>query len=141
MVLPLVEQGDIYLSSSTKDSRKKLQILQNKALRCALVKENRFSTKELHKEAQLDPLKLRRRRHLLLHMYQFSKLKGFCNWKTKGRITTRNNSKKLMIVKKPNSTKYQKSITYLGPKTWNNMPKSLHEVENYATFKSKLCQI
>ena len=36
MMLPVLEYGDILLSSATLKKRKKLQVLQNKGLRCAL---------------------------------------------------------------------------------------------------------
>ena len=53
MMLPIAEYGDIYLYSATQDSRKKLRTLQNKALRCALLKDNRYNTTDLHTEAKL----------------------------------------------------------------------------------------
>ena len=53
-------------------TRKKLQVLQNKALRCALSKEKLFPTDELHVEAKLLKLKDRRHMHVLLHMYQLA---------------------------------------------------------------------
>ena len=138
MILPLVEQGDIYLNSATKENRKKLQILQNKALKCALAKEGRFNTKELHSEAKLGTLKTRRKKHLLLHMYQISNLNGFKGWKTRSNIRTRSSLKKLMKVKKPNLVKFQRSIAYLGPKLWNGLPKNLQTATSYGEFKTLL---
>ena len=72
MILPIMEYGDIYLISASKENKNKLQKLQNKALRCALDKEKRFSTQKLHEEAKLLEVKDRRRIHLLLHMFQIS---------------------------------------------------------------------
>ena len=53
MILSIVEYWDIYLYSATKDSRKKLQTMQNIALRCALLKDSRYNTTDLHAEAKL----------------------------------------------------------------------------------------
>ena len=36
MILPVIKYGDIFLVGATVENRKKLQILQNKGLRCAL---------------------------------------------------------------------------------------------------------
>ena len=52
-ILPLLEYGDIFLSATTAVNRKRLQILQNKGLRCALNKGLDTSNIELHKEANL----------------------------------------------------------------------------------------
>ena len=65
MMLPVLEYGDILLSSATLKNRKKLQVLQNKGLRCALNKGIETSMDELHSEANL--LKLRYRRELCAH--------------------------------------------------------------------------
>ena len=70
MILPILEYGDIYLSSATKELNKKLQTLQNRALKCALGKDKYFRTAPLHREARLDKLKVRRHRHVLIHMFQ-----------------------------------------------------------------------
>ena len=57
MILPLMEYSDIYFYSARKESRKKFQRLQNKALKCALGKNKQFNTDDLHREAKLDKLK------------------------------------------------------------------------------------
>ena len=59
MILPIVEYGNIYLTSTSKENRKKIQTLQNKALRCALRKDKKYRTKELHVEASIDTLMIR----------------------------------------------------------------------------------
>ena len=143
MILPMLEYGDVFLSSATSSARKKLQILQNKALRCALNKEPRFSTQELHKLANLQKLKHRRKQHLLLHMYQLSQLPGFKGWKSKSKssIRTRSSYKKLMITKKPNTIKFKRSITYQGPKAWNSLPESIQKLPSYHDFKKELSRL
>ena len=57
MMLPMLEYGDVFLTSSSIINRKGLQILQNKGLRCALNKGFESSTDELHSEANLLKLK------------------------------------------------------------------------------------
>ena len=43
MILPILEYGNILMMSATKENRKKLQTLQNKALKCAIGRNNRYS--------------------------------------------------------------------------------------------------
>ena len=136
MILPIMEYGDIYMTSATQDNRKKLQKLQNKALKCALEKDKRFNTNLLHDEAKIHKLKHRRKTHLLQHMYQISTTPEFQGWKVRVRVT-RNSNKKLMKTKKPNTTKFLNSITYRGPKLWNKLPREIQESDNYYTFKLK----
>ena len=50
-ILPLLEFGDLFLSSTSLGNRKKIQVLQNKCLRCALNKEIETRSEDLHKEA------------------------------------------------------------------------------------------
>ena len=69
MLLPILEYGDIFLSATTSLNRKKVQILQNKGLRCALGKDIETSIDDLHEEAKLLRLKFRRNQHLLNFMY------------------------------------------------------------------------
>ena len=66
MILPILEYGDIFLMSASKENRDKLQILQNKSLRSARQVDKYYDTDLLHAEAELDKLKQRREQHLLL---------------------------------------------------------------------------
>ena len=140
MILPLLEYGDVLLDSAKSETRKKLQVLQNKALRCALNMDRDTPSNTLHKEASLNKLKLRRKEHLLLHMYQISHTGSFKDWKVQstGAVRTRLSKKKLITIKKPNNEKYKKSISYRGPEAWNKLKGELQKVENYHKFKRQL---
>ena len=138
MILPIVEYGDIYMSSTTKKSRKKVQVIQNKALRCALNHDPRSDTGELHREAKLKKLKHRRKKaHAAPHVPDFPN-KVFTDWKRKTSINMRSSQKKLMVVKKPNSSKFQKSVAYLGPKHRSSLPTDIQQSASYPLFKIKL---
>ena len=71
-ILPLLEYGDLLLSATSLGNRKKLQVLQNKCLRCALNKGMETSSDELHEEARVLKLKFRREEHLLNFMYDLA---------------------------------------------------------------------
>ena len=103
MILPVLEYGDIFLHSASQLIRKKLQTLQNKALRCALSKNKYYSSEDLHIQAKLLKLKDRRHMHILLHMYQLAQMPDFKLWKshqTTG-IKTRSSKKKLIATRRP----------------------------------------
>ena len=40
MMLPIIEYGDIFLAGAKAETKRRLQILQNKGLRCALIADN-----------------------------------------------------------------------------------------------------
>ena len=48
MILPILEYGDVLLVSANSNLRKKLQTLQNKALKCALGLDPLTDTEEVH---------------------------------------------------------------------------------------------
>ena len=60
MVLPILEYGNILLSSVKNETKKRMQVLQNKALRCALQMDSQCDVSDLHREAKLNRLKHRR---------------------------------------------------------------------------------
>ena len=53
MLLPIREYGDVFFHATTALNRKRLQILQNEGLRCALNKDIETGKADLHKEANL----------------------------------------------------------------------------------------
>ena len=136
MILPMLEYGDIFMSSATVNDRKKLQVLQNKGLRCALQVDKYTDTVELHTEAKLCKLNRRRELHLMSHMYDMAQ----CNSNLKARavdgVKTRSSEKKLLKIKKPATEKFKKSLAYKDPKKWNALPTRLHQLDTRAKFNS-----
>ena len=59
-------------------------------------------------------------------------------------ISDRFNRKATMVAlfvdfsKKPDNTKYQKSIAHIGPQLWNSLPGALQKTDNYTEFKIQL---
>ena len=140
MILPILEYRDIFLHSASQKTRKKLQTLQNKALRCALIRDKLYETEDLHREAKLIKLKIRRHVHDLLHMFQLAQLPGFKLWKIQSAQgpRTRSSKKKLITLRRPSNEKYRKSLIYQGPKLWNSLPAHLQELESFYEFKAKV---
>ena len=143
MILPILEYGDVFLHSASQKVRKKLQVLQNRALKCALQKDKYFSTDDLHEEAKLLKLKDRRHVHVLLHMFQLAQMPNFKLWKAHQPIGTRTRSskKKLFTFRRPTNEKYKKSITYQGPKLWNNLSGYVQKLDVFHEFKREVKKI
>ena len=95
MILPVLEYGDIFMVGTSVENRKRLQILQNKGLRCALNKDRTTSREELHTEADLLRLKQRRDIHMLSYMYDVSRTGKSIVKPREERVRTRSHNKKL----------------------------------------------
>ena len=138
MILPIMEYGDIFLVGATAENRKKLQVLQNKGLRCALAQDRDISIEELHRKAGLQKLKIRREQHLLSHMFDLANSgKYFKKRKSMG-VNTRSQSKKMLKLKKPNTEKYKKSLAYTGPIKWNALPEQYHHLKTRTQFNHRI---
>ena len=138
MLLPILEYGDVFLSAASAADRKKLQVLQNRGLRCALNKGIETSSDSLHTEAGILKLKYRREQHLLNFMYDWSL--DPCKVKKNGgaRAKTRSHTKRLLKTKRPRTEKYKKCLSYTGPSLWNNLSAELHQLTSKAVFKSQI---
>ena len=140
MILPLLEYGDIFLVGTSVANRKKLQVLQNKGLRCALNKDRTESRDELHAEADLLRLKQRRDIHMLNYMFDVSQTrKAIVKPRDEG-VKTRSHNKKMFRLRKPKTEKYKKSLAYRGPNKWNGLPSDLHHLATRAQFSHRLRQ-
>ena len=138
MILPLMEYGDIFLTGTSLTNRKRLQVLQNKGLRCALNKGRYASREELHTEADLLQLKYRRDLHMLNYMYDMSQTEGNLRIRRTEGVKTRSDNKKLLKIRKPRTEKYKKSLAYRGPKRWNDLSEDLHFIPTRSQFSQRL---
>ena len=86
--------------------RKKLQMLQNRGLRCALNKGLETSRDQLHEEGDLQNLNLRREQHLLNLMIDWSRDPKFLNKTNNASVQTRLHTKKLLKVRRPRTEKF-----------------------------------
>ena len=141
MLLPILEYGDIFMSAATLKNRKKLQVLQNKGLRCALNRGIETSTNELHADANLLKLKHRRRQHLLNFMFDKTQNSSCLKIRDKNVAITRSQRKKTMKVKKPRTEKFKKCLAYRGPTIWNALPVDLHVADDKYTYKSLVAKL
>ena len=138
MILPLLEYGDIFLSSLSQNTKNKLQVLQNKGLRLALLADKRESTKPLHEEATLQKLKVRRKVHTLQFLFRKkADRKLFARIPRRGTVTR--SAKKINFkIRKPNTEKYKNCVAYYGRKLWNQLPSSKQGIDEGNCFKFRI---
>ena len=135
MLLPILEYGDIFLSATTAKNRKKLQVLQNKGLRCVFKVDTDVSTDDLHTEANLLKLSYRREQHTLNFMYDSSKKADNLTSRVADMVVTRSQKKKTLKVKRPRTEKFKKSLAYKGPSKWNALPLDIHQATDKFMYK------
>ena len=135
-LISILEYGDIFMYATTVENRKRLQVLQNKGLRCAVGRGLETSTADIHTEANLLKLRFRREKHLPKYVYDIAQ--DVKNHKTKSEnvIKTRSANKVTLKNKRPNTEKFKKSMRYVGVSKWNSLPEKFHHVSSKAVFKS-----
>ena len=138
MILPILEYGDIFFSALPINTRKKMQIMQNKALRIVFNKNSRESRKVLHHEAALSELKVRRKLHTLQFLYRKRLDKKLLVRRAYNKRITRSSKKLLFKLKKPNTEKFKDSLFYTGYKIWNQLPVSIQLSDDPNVFKYKI---
>ena len=135
-LLPILEYGDIFMYAASVENRKRLQILQNKGLQCALGSGIETSTADLHIQANLLKLKYRREKHLLNFVYDIAQDVRNHKEKSTTNVQTRSANKTILRNKRPNTEKYKKSMRYVGVSKWNSLPETFHHVSSRAVYKS-----
>ena len=137
MILPILEYGDIFFSSLSSTTLNKLQVIQNRSLRMAIDCRRALSTKDLHKEAKLDKLKVRRKRHTLQFLFHEKADTKLLTRRPSGRIT-RSAGKIMFKLKKTNTEKHKASLHYDGLKMWNALPSVLQKLDDPTCFKHRI---
>ena len=140
MILPILEYGDLLLVSARSSTRRKLQTLQNKALKCALGLDPLTSTDEVHRLARMDKLHLRRKQHIIQLMFcqQSNPFLWDRRIRRRSGISTRSSYKKQFVLKKSRTEKLRNSVTSRAPYLWNELPADLQNTANLKLFKIKL---
>ena len=137
-ILPIIEYGDIFFLSASATSRKRLQVLQNKALKCALGVDRFTPTNVVHKDACLEKLKMRRLLHVYQFMYKFAQSGRNLKRRRGDGPKTRSAQKKILLTKRPKCEKFKRSITYRDRQLWNNLSERLHNTISLCYFKLEL---
>lgn len=108
MILSYYDIGDLFYNSCTKLEIKKLQSLQNKALRIIYLDHSNYDTATLHQKAGLSTLQARRNLNLI-RLVHSRKIPALCSPKVSQRHT-RSSSSTLFSVPFSNNCKFRNSF-------------------------------
>ena len=135
MILPYLDYGDIFFINSNSNQLKKLQTLQNRALKICINPEPDVTVEEIHQSVQLSKLNVRREVHLVNFMFKNKSNNKYVNNRN---VRTRLHDAPVFITIKPNIEKYKNNVFYYGAVKWNNLPVNVRNIETYDKFKSTL---
>lgn len=134
MILPLFDQGDVFYHGISQTSLKKLQVLQNRAIRIIARLPRLSSTAEESQKCNVMPLLVRRK----LHLAQTAKwMAGLSRYKDDIIAQTRShasNRVKLKVIF-PRKQKVKRSFLYQATELWNKLPTYLHCTSKPDEFK------
>ena len=133
MILPYMDHGDIFFMHANSVLVKKLQTLQNRALRICNNARLNVPMDILHLSAQLPKLRARCTTHLLHFMYE-NKIKN-SRLKT-CTIATRLHDAPVFDTYKPSCEKSKTNVLYSGAIMWNNLPVFTCNIETFLLFKN-----
>lgn len=136
-ILSFLEYGSMFLEGLPISCENKLQRLQNKCLHVCH-RSGRFTSNfELHTRSRVLPLRLRRKMGTCLMMYKKIKADPKIIYKP-NRIGNRSGGTLIVKEPKPNRESFKKSISYIAPTTWNDLPSFIRNSNNVAEFKRRL---
>ena len=108
-------------------------MLQNRALRICLNRQEHIPVIVLHQECKIAKLQPRRIAHLRMFMFTQKQNELIVNRRN---IYTRAHDALLFMVNRPNNEKYKRNIYYNGALRWNELSVVNRNIEKYDNFKS-----
>ena len=140
MILPYLDMGNIYYTGLPLNDLKKLQTVQNIALRiCFNIKDPLLvTTKELHLKANLLPLYYRRKYLLLTVCYRLVSNKSL---KTITGRSTRAGTAPLLFQFTPRINRTRSCPIYTATTFWNTLPPLTRLINNKDAFKRNVSKL
>lgn len=134
-----IDYGIVFMSSCHNRKIQRLQILQNRILKCALGLHRLFSTLELHKLAQVLTIKDRiKYKQLVLIHHDILTQTNLFPLRHNTASGTRSTDTIQVLIPKPNTEHFRKSLFYNGPSEWNTLPEDLKTCQSLPAFKIRL---
>lgn len=136
-ILSYFDIGDMFYNSAKKSLLAKLQIYQNKALRCIYYEDKGLSTRDLHVKAGLSMLQDRRDANLAAFAHA-RKLDCYNFVGSRGRAL-RSNFENILETPRAKNVKFENSFVYASIKLWNTAGKDLRNISQveYKLFKMR----
>ena len=133
MVLPYFDYGDIIYQGTSKKHLDKIQKLQNRGLRICYGHGNPMSVDDMHIEANICKLQIRRTQHVYNLMFKQKSNKQLVDVRN---IRTRAHDAILYNTNMPKCEKFKNNIFYYGARLWNQLPVIERRIELYTKFKN-----
>lgn len=144
-VLSRLDYCNSLLAGTSHDNIRRLQIVQNNAARLILRKSKRTSASPLIQSLHWLPVEKRIKYktitfcHKCIYGKAPSYLTNLIQFYSPARMLRSSSDKTKLIVPKMNFKSIgEKSFSFLGPKTWNSLPKSLRTISDFDSFKRQL---
>ena len=138
MVLPYFDYGDVIYMGAKKELLKKLQILQNRALKVCLKVDKKHPTYDIHKRTKVKLLENRRIIHLKTLAYGYSQN---INLLTKPQRNTRANNAPLLKQTRSQIKAHERSTLEMAARVWNAQTVKERQIPDLKTYKKYLCKI
>ena len=132
MIMPYIDYCDIFFINSNANQIKKLQTLQDRALRICFNTGPKVPINMLHQSSQIPKLDIRRESHLLNFMYKNKNNTAILNTRN---IRTRLHDAPVFNTIKPLCEKYKANVYYKGALMWNGLPVHIRNIEQCNSFK------
>ena len=133
MVLPYFDYGDMIYQSVNSKHLSKIQKLQNRGLRICFGHRNILSIDDMHTEAKLVKLEIRRTHHVYNFMFKQKLNQSVVDNRN---IRTRAHDAILYESNMPRCEKFKKNVFYYGARLWNQLPVNERRIDENNKFKN-----
>ena len=142
MIRPQLEYAAAVLFNMSATNMKMFETLQNKCMRIVAVAVDRTKSKVLRKQLNIPTLASRRKYLFLCEFYKLSNnIIPSITYQAHIRtisINLRSTSVSNYQVPRMNKSVGQRSLSYLGPRTYNDLPNSIRSSKTVRMFKKLL---
>lgn len=145
MILPVMDYSDIFYHHQNAKLVRKLQTLQNRAIRVISRLSRLTNTEDEERKLGLLPLSVRRAQHILLFAFEIRNSMPhltvlFDDDRNQTKMFTRhyNPDRNQFKMFRPAKTLIQKSISYVLRSTWNALPSQIHQIDDKVTLSRYL---
>ena len=132
MIMPIFDYGDIIYEGGTQIKLLKLQRIQNRGLKICLSIKERIRTINLHQQASVPQLFVRRCSNLKKYMFL---QQNNPRYRIDRPIVTRAHDASVLETCIPKIEKYKKCCMYRGISLWNSLTVAERNIETYKLFK------
>lgn len=138
LIMSRLQYGLVFALNALQSDRKRLQTLQNRALRICTLSDHYVSNLSLHTDCKVLPISLRTKLDLLVLMYK--KVRRLdsdtgVDENTQSGMMTRLRSAPTLSTSVPTCQRFRNSVTYIGPTSWEVLTPFLRQQDSLEDFR------